>query len=61
MLGGYPRDLDLTVRKLFGRRGYNVFEKGAEDYHLQFTQHIENFQSYHHLTFPEGIEKELKF
>ena len=30
-------------------------EEDAEGYHLQFSQRSENFQSYLHLTFPEGI------
>ena len=27
LLGGWSRDLDLTMRKLFGSRGYDVFRR----------------------------------
>ena len=37
------------------QQGLLRIEKGAEGYHLEFSQHSENFQSYRHLTFPEGI------
>ena len=53
---GWSRDLDLIMRKLFGSRGYDMLRKDAEGYHLEFTQHSGNFQSYCHLTFNEGME-----
>ena len=42
--------------KAFWQQGLSRIEKDAEGYHLNFAQHSENFQSYCHLAFPEGIE-----
>ena len=47
--GGWSRDLDLTIRKLFGSRAMTYFEKNAEGYHPEFIKHSENFQSHRHL------------
>ena len=46
------------MRKLFYDRGYDI-EKDVEGYHLEFSQHSENFQSYRHFTFPKAIAWEL--
>ena len=55
LLVGRLRDLDLTMRKLFGSRGDDVLrsvQKATVSSSL-------NFQSQRYLTFPEGIAWEL--